>query len=56
MFKGKFRWLIMSFISILMFINFIDRSVISLSTGPIMEEFGFTATNGELSLVPFSGA
>ncbi|MEW9672146.1 MFS transporter [Ammoniphilus sp. 3BR4] len=61
MFRNNYRWFIMSFISILMVINFMDRVVVSIATGPIMKEFGFTNTQWGIilsaffwGLVPFS--
>ena len=61
MFKNKFRWFIILFLSILMIINFVDRIVISLATEPIMKEFGFSASQWGWvlsaffwGLVPFS--
>ena len=53
MFKGKYRWFIMLLITILMFVNFMDRIVISLATGPIMEEFGFSGTQWGIILSSF---
>ncbi|VEF46756.1 hexuronate transporter [Bacillus freudenreichii] len=38
----KFRWLIASFITVVFFIQFIDRVIISLATEAIMNEFGFS--------------
>ncbi|MFD1706253.1 MFS transporter [Siminovitchia sediminis] len=38
----KFRWFIASFITVVFFIQFIDRVIISLATEAIMNEFGFS--------------
>ncbi|SDH24326.1 Sugar phosphate permease [Alteribacillus persepolensis] len=61
MFKKNYRWFIIGFLTILMIINFMDRIVISIATEPIMEEFGFTASQWGWvlsaffwGLVPFS--
>ncbi len=43
----------LSYVTIIMFINFVDRIIISAATGPIMEEFGFSATQWGLILSAF---
>lgn len=49
----SFRWFILAFVSIVFFINFIDRITISFSTEAIMKEFGFSATQWGLILSAF---
>ncbi len=38
----KYRWIIISFITAVFFIQFVDRVIISLATNAIMNEFGFS--------------
>lgn len=38
----KYRWIIISFITVVFFIQFVDRVIISLATEAIMNEFGFS--------------
>lgn len=61
MLKSNFRWAILLFITLIYFIQFVDRVIISLATEPIMEEFGFSASQWGIilsaffwGLVPFS--
>lgn len=53
MFQRHFRWAILCYISVLMIINFLDRIIISIATGPIMNEFNFTATQWGVILSAF---
>lgn len=60
-FKKNFRWVILLFITLIYFIQFVDRVIISLASEPIMEEFGFSASQWGVimsaffwGLVPFS--
>lgn len=48
-----FRWFILSFLSIVFFLNFIDRIIMSFSTETIMKQFGFSATQWGVVLSAF---
>ncbi|MCG7335225.1 MFS transporter [Sporosarcina sp. ACRSM] len=50
---GSFRWFILIFVSLVFFINFVDRIIISFSTESIMKEFGFSATQWGIILSAF---
>lgn len=61
MFKKNFRWAVLVFITLVFFIQFVDRVIISVATVPIMKEFGFSPSQWGIimssffwGLVPFS--
>ncbi|UOQ94753.1 MFS transporter [Halobacillus shinanisalinarum] len=49
----KYRWIMLMFIMSIFFIQFVDRVIISLATEPIMEEYGFSATQWGFILSAF---
>ncbi|MCG7335802.1 MFS transporter [Sporosarcina sp. ACRSM] len=53
MFKKNFRWAMMVFIMLIFFIQFVDRVIISVATGPMMEEFGLSPSQWGIVLSAF---
>ncbi|TCP30896.1 sugar phosphate permease [Scopulibacillus darangshiensis] len=49
----KYRWFILGLLFVVYFIQFIDRTVISLATEPIMKEFHFSASEWGMILSAF---
>ncbi|MBP2076042.1 MFS transporter [Oceanobacillus polygoni] len=61
MLKHNVRWIMLLLVTLIFFIQFVDRVIISLATEPMMEEFGFTPSQWGIilsaffwGLVPFS--
>ena len=49
----NFRWVVVVLLALVYFIQFIDRVIISLATGPIMKEFGLSPSQWGIVLSAF---